>query len=539
MTDDTKGLFDKRSVFVVLGCLMKNPSLTEEYSLDNEDFEVEPFYEIIFSCICNLYRQGVNVIDVIAIDSMLSQYDKQYEIFKENDGLKYCSDAIDMAEDANFIYYYERIKKFSYLRFLEKQGLNTGFLYDTTITDPSTQEEEIQKFDSMTLEDMINTVDTFLVVESKIKFGSSAINKGQLAGKGMDELKEKLKGEPEFGLPLQSEFLTTIVRGARLKKLYVRSANSGGGKSRTSMADVCGFSIPWKYDIKVNKWVHTGFEEPSVFISTELDYDELQTLIMAYVSGVSEDKILDGNYIGNEEERVNQAIECINSSPLYIEVIPDFSIQDIENLIKKYKREKGCRYFVFDYVHTSAKLIGEISGMAHGMKGMREDQILFLFIDKLKNLCNTLDIFMLTMTQLNGTYKDSPIKDETLLRGSKAIADRIDLGEITLPPTKTELDGIKDVLSKRINCPQPNLVHHIYKVRRGKLTRIRIWQHADLGNCRTEDLFVTNNDNVLISVDATKVEHIQKAIDENSIDKDEIKDEPEKDEETKSFFGMW
>ena len=66
----------------------------------------------------------------------------------------------------------------------------------------------------------------------------------------------------------------------------------------------------------------------------------------------------------------------------------------------------------------SAKLIQEVASMSRGMK-MREDQILFLFIDKLKNLCNKLGVFILTMTQLNGTYKDSPVKDETMLRGSE------------------------------------------------------------------------------------------------------------------------
>lgn len=242
---------------------------------------------------------------------------------------------------------------------------------------------------------------------------------------------------------------------------------------------------------------------------------------MAYVSGVNEEHIIDGTYEKGEEERVDQAIEYINSSPLYIEVINDFCIQDIVNIIKKYKREKGCYYFCFDYVHMSAKLIGEVASMGKGMK-LREDQILFVFIDTLKNLCNQLGVFILTMSQLNGTYKDSPIKDETMLRGAKNMADRLDGAEISLPPSPLELEKVKKLMKNMINVPVPNLVRHVYKVRRGKLTRIRVWQKADLGTCRTTDLFVTTNDYVLIPVTATEIENIDKTIEENSISAESI-----------------
>ena len=75
------------------------------------------------------------------------------------------------------------------------------------------------------------------------------------------------------------------------------------------------------------------------------------------------------------------------------------------------------------------------------------------------------------MTQLNGTYKDSQIKDETMLRGAKSLADRIDLGEISLRPTSAELECVKKLMHNMYGVPIPNLVRHIYKVRRGKLNK--------------------------------------------------------------------
>ena len=56
------------------------------------------------------------------------------------------------------------------------------------------------------------------------------------------------------------------------------------------------------------------------------------------------------------------------------------------------------------------------------------------------------------------------------------------------------------------------------------MSKIRIWQYADLGTCRTIDLFVTDNDYKLIPVTATKVERIDKIIEENSVPLNTIED---------------
>ena len=513
-------LSDRMSAIQVLGCLLKNPSLFESYNLDKDDFSFDSFHELLFSSIYNLYHKGVKVIDAFAIDSLISGYEKQYQIFTANNGVQVINNAIEIAEPDNFPYYYERVKKFTCLRFLESHGVDTRIIYDYSAGDPNEQEKEINKLDNMSLKEIIDYVDSYVIGELKLKFESNIDDAAQLAGRGMEELKESFKEAPEFGLPMQSPFLTTVARGARLKKLYIRSSSSGSGKSRTAIADLCGFSIPWFYDTNENKWNYTGNSEPSVFISTELEIPEVQTMIQAFVSGVNESHILDGKYDEGEEERVDKAIEYIKSSPLYIDFIPDFNIQTIENRIKKWCREKGAKYFVFDYIHMSASLISEVASASRGMK-VREDQILFLFSDKLKNLANQLDIFILTMSQLNGTYKDSPIKDETMLRGAKSLVDRVDLAEIALPPTKSDLDGIKPILSKGF-YKTPNLVRHIIKCRRSKWSHLRIWQYADLGTCRTEDLFVTNNDNVLIPFEATKIENIDKLIEKHSVPLEEI-----------------
>lgn len=529
--------------------MITDPTLLDEFSFDKEDF-AEPFYMLVYSSVYNLYNSGVNVIDNFSIDSYLSNFKGQYKIFNDNNGLDYVSDVVELYQKENFSYFYERLKKFSLLRYWEKIGLDTRCIYDSTVTEFSAQEKEMLKLDNLTVDDMIDMIEGNMIGEAKMRFSTNTSHIGQLAGKGLKDLKASFKEAPDYGLPLQSPILSTIARGCRLKKLFLRSSSSGGGKSRTGIADMVHISVPYFYDTKKNKWIYTGFSEPALIITTELEIPEVQTILIAHVSGVSEGKIRDGTYSGNEEDRVDKAIEYIEAAPLYIEHIPDFGINDIEQIIRKYKREKSVYHFFFDYIHMSNKLIMEVATMSKGMK-LREDQILFLFVDTLKNLCNKLGIFILTSTQLNGTYKDSAEKDETMLRGAKSMADRVDLGEISLPPTPLEIKLFENIYRTMVNCPEINLVRHIYKLRGNKWSKIKICQHVDLGTGRTIDVFVLDKDNKLIdipiidlqSVNIEEAKKVETIIENNSEDANnmpenlEINDyvETEKKEETKNY----
>ena len=67
-------------------------------------------------------------------------------------------------------------------------------------------------------------------------------------------------------------------------------------------------------------------------------------MMLAFLSNVNEEHIINGDYQNDEEERVMKAAEVIQSSPIYIEELPDFSLQDVENAIKKNLRDKEVMY---------------------------------------------------------------------------------------------------------------------------------------------------------------------------------------------------
>lgn len=477
------------------------------------------------------------MIDCFAIDSFISSYEKQYRIFTTNNGLDYINDAMVLCEPENFLYNFNRVKKFSLLRYYDSQGYDVRELYNPAVIDPVQQEHEQLKFDAYSIEEIIDLIEIKLVSNAKERYSTASGEKGQLAGTGLIDLINSFMTNPEIGFPLQSKFMNALVRGARRKTFYIRSGGTGSGKSRLSFADTCMSSVPWIYDLERKEWEYTGFSEPSLIITTELSVEEVQTILTAFVSGVNEDHIIYNEYTDGEYERVLKAAEYIQSSPLYIEYLPDFDIDDIVGTVKKYCREKNIRNVNFDYLHISIRLLAQISGMSKGMR-IREDQVLFMLSDALKGLATKYDIHVDSATQLNGNYKDAAEKDQNILRGSKAIADRIDVGYILLPPSKTELESVKPILSKGFYA-KPNMIYHLYKCRRGKITRVKVWLHVNLGNCRMKDLFVTNFDNELIPVDALTIESVNKILKEHSIDEKEVEATTEEmTEAAKSFLSF-
>jgi len=513
----TEGLVDKRAYLNMFGCLLKDASLVDDIDrpLDRTDFDTESFYELLFVAFYNLYMQGCTSIDEFSIDSYLSKYKEQYDVFQANNGIEYLVNARDIASQENYDYYYHRLRKYSLLRFYERKGLDTRFIYNGTVVEASKVEEEQLKFENYTELDIVEMVETMLVVAPNMQYCTNALSKDVQAGKGMKELVSELMEIPDVGLPLNSEALNTITRGARRGCLFMRSSVAGGGKSRQAAGDACKIAVPYRYDLEAGQFIYTGFSEPTVYFSTEMTVEEIQTLLIAAVSKVNEEHILYGNYGEGELDRVMAAIAYIETSPLYIVHIPDFSIEDIKNQIKKYRREFSVEYVFFDYIHTSLRLLTEVKNKS-GL-GLKEHQLLLVFATELKIIAQQLNVFIYTASQLNGEALNAIYKDQNLLAGAKALANKLDVGIISMAPSKAELKRVESILNKMVGSPTPNMCHWIYKVRRGRLTRIVVWSHVDLGTMTEISLFATTYDFELINIDFTRIEHVEEKIMEHSV----------------------
>ena len=156
-----------------------------------------------------------------------------------------------------------------------------------------------------------------------------------------------------------------------------------------------------------------------------------------------------------------------------------------------------------DYIHTSLKILEEITRRSGGVK-LREDNVLFMLSIRLKDICNKYGVFIESATQLNADYVNSHSPDQNLLRGAKAIADKIDFGSVLLPVDKGDLDALETILASR-SYATPNIKLSIYKNRRGRYKGIYLWCQADLGTCRINPMFCTTYAYEFVPLDEVEI----------------------------------
>lgn len=497
---------DISSVVQIIGCIYNNPQLLDaddKYFFDEADF-VDSFHKIIFGSIYNLHQHGVKEITLSAIEDYLEQRPKKLAEYKTNKGAEYILKCAENAKPAAFEYYYNRLKKMTLFRmYQDVAGMDLSWLYDVdNILDTKKKQQQEDWLDNTSIEEIANIIDD-KILEIRMKCVDNTTSGGTQAGEGVDELLERLKESPEIGYPLFGSYINTVLRGARLKKFYLRSAATGVGKSRSMVADVCYIGCSQMYDTATNKWITTGKAQPVLYIATEQSLDEVQTMMLAFLSGVNEEHILNGEYFVGEWERVAKAAQLLKSSKIFFEALPDFSLQDIENTIKRCIREHDIKYVFHDYLHTSMKILEEITKRSGGVR-LREDNILFMISIRLKDLCNQYGIFIMSATQLNADYVESETPDQNLLRGAKSIADKIDAGLIMLEVTQKDKEALANVIQQG-GFEMPDIKISVYKNRRGRWKSVYLWAKADRGCCRIEPKFVTKWNYELCDIEDLKI----------------------------------
>ncbi len=488
---------------VIGGVYINNSFLdNEDYFFCEEDF-TEDFHRILFEAIINLHNLGVKKIDLNSIEDYLEQRPKKKAVFLTNKGAEYLQNLEGKTQIAAFDYYYNRMKKMTLLREYQKIGMDCSWLYDiNNIFDVKKKQAQEDWLDSTPLAEIADIIDK-RIMDIRLKHVDDADEGAQQAGEGGLELLDRLRQIPELGYPMFGPLVNTVHRGARLKKFYLRSAATGVGKTRAMIADACSIACDEIYNLEEKRWIPNGTKEPTIFISTEQEIDEIQTMMYAFLSGVDEEHIITGEYLVGEWERVVYAAKLLEKCPLFIQQLPDFSLQDIENTIKRGIRDHGVKYIFFDYIHTSMKILSEVSSKT-GVKGLREDNILFMISIRLKDLCNQYGVFILTATQLNADYVSAQQYDQNLLRGAKAIADKIDCGMIMLEVSQEDLTTLDPILKKE-GLEAPTIKISVYKNRRGRYKSVLLWCKANRGICRIEPMFMTNYQYQLIPIEDLKI----------------------------------
>ena len=494
-------IYNKNAAARLLGVLFKNPerlSNTDKYNLSTNDF-ADMFHKIIFGQIELLYQSGMVKLSVEGFIKELSRFPARLDSFKKNDGEDFLVKAIELDEDKNFDFYYTKVKKMSMLRELKDAGFDISNWYTEDMLDLKRRELLEVKLEDSSFQDILDDIQNrFLNVESKF------INKKTFdidtAVSDIEETLKQLREETAIGLPLNGEKLSTIILGARKKKVMSLSGESGSGKSRYAVGNACKLAFPILWDIKANKWENTGSNQKVIFITTELTKDEIQTIMLAFISGVQEEKLLNGNLSETEQKRVEEAVNIMFNfeDNFYIYHLPDPNVAQLRVNLKRYIYRFKVDAIFFDYIHTSPNLLSEFAGAK-----IREDVALMLLSTALKNIANEHNVFVWTGTQINGTIEPGVIAGVETIRGSRAIMDKVDAAMVLRAVTPEDLKMVAMLSQQTGKVPTHTI--DFFKNRRGRHNKVRLWMILDLGNVNTEELFLTDQYGGLVSMDTIKV----------------------------------
>ncbi len=400
----------------------------------------------------------------------------------------------------SFEYVFADFKRQSLVEKLVKYGLDPKNFY---VNPNDSLDNKVLKpeFAGLGAPDILDSIkaDISLVGGEFSRKGTSDV---QSAFDNLESLLNETAETPEVGPPLQGDLFNAILGGAISSRLCIRSASSGLGKTRTSVGDACLLAFPLRYDWKLKRWIKDGRSEKVCLIITEQSMEEVQMMMLAYLSGVNEAAIKRNTWSQEQKKIVYQALKVVEifQDNLTIIRVPNPSISLLDSIIREQVILKKIKYVFYDYVFVSPSLLGEFRG-----QNLRNDEILLMFSDALKKLAVDLDIFIMTSTQVNAKADDNKdVRNEATLAGSRAIINKADFGCVMARPTKEELVAISGLCetekikweSEHIEPFQmPNCVTDIYKNRGGADTQMRIWSYLDLGTMKRHDYFVTDSRN--------------------------------------------
>lgn len=484
---------DVRAIYNVLGNVCNNTELLRDNDihLKKEDF-MQRLHKIIFSAVNNIAfntsGDKVTIVSAKDIDNYLSSYPAQYKVWNDQKGFEYVQQITEHANHETFNQSYDRVKKMAVLREYQQMGFDVTDLYEWSGDDYLAREKSLKSLDKMKMSDIF---EHFTLKNLKIKddFNIETEIKQFKAGQNISELLNKAKEGMGYGYPTPNGMENSSFGGMLKGKFLLRSAASGGMKTSLAIADMIKVATSKYYED--GEWKYNGVSVPSLFISTELEEEELNQLALSNLTGIPRGKIKYGTFNDEERNILEEAGRVLSESPFYLAHIPDFSVEDIENVIERHILDYGVQYVAFDYIQSTPKLMRTTSEL-FGQR-QNEPQVLLHLSSRLKRIAEKYHIFLESSTQLNKNRKDDDKKDADSIYGSSAIANKIDIGMLLFRVNDKMREKVSMFIEEKGFGTECNFARFIYKNRNGQ-PDIIIWSYMDFSTVREKPLFATNYD---------------------------------------------
>lgn len=213
------------------------PSLLDDdgkYSFDDRDFLTD-IHKVIFAAVFNLRQMGTENFNPKVIEDYLKNRPESLAIYKTQNGASWLINAMQNADLPNFDYYYDKVKKMTLLREYDNSGVDVSFIYDPdNIFDVKKKQQQENNLDKYTLSEIADLIETRVLNVREDYIDKVNDDDSVAIGDNVMGILEELENNPEVGIEMYDggkfNFANRIARGARLGKVYMRSAATGVGK---------------------------------------------------------------------------------------------------------------------------------------------------------------------------------------------------------------------------------------------------------------------------------------------------------------------
>lgn len=379
----------------ILNIIMKNNDnlvLCSAQDLYSEHFAVEA-NQVIYSVVCYLTQQGIKHFDANTIYSVVTDPDAIEKLNSTGiDGRIYIDGLLEQQTiEENLKLNIDLVKECNTKRMIYSLG-------------EQIKKEVIETKDiTKTLADLQSKLLTLsLDTESKAevyKFGDSAY----------ERFVQRMNNPCEtFGYKIGWDKFDKITQGMGSNDLVILVGPSKTGKST------------WLLNVTDSLSIKSGLK--GLYIDTEMKDDEQEDRLVAIVSGVPFEEIRNGMFgqdteFGQAEDKkkkVFDAIEIIKNTKMFHKYIPDFTIDKVSALIRKYKIQENIDFVIFDYIKLP-------SGDVNSLNSAQEYQRLGYFTSCLKDMAGICGIPVISACQTNRNDLNTTDPDASNIGGSYRI----------------------------------------------------------------------------------------------------------------------
>lgn len=162
----------------------------------------------------------------------------------------------------------------------------------------------------------------------------------------------------------------------------------GGGMLNSGMYVVAARPGMGKTAMAIQVMDHVAQEGPVLFVSLEMDLEQIEARRISRVSGISSTALLMDRLTDQEQDRMAEAADKIRALPVSINRKPTATVADIEHMARKIK---GLRCIVVDY-------LGKVSP---GTKKQSRYEYMTEISGELKTMARTFRVPVMVLAQLN------------------------------------------------------------------------------------------------------------------------------------------